>query len=117
MTEERSHGCSVLGIDQGQKSCSVVGLDSTGEVIVRRRVRRETVITYAAKLPTYIVAMETCCGAHHMGRALAARGHTIRLMSPEYVQPYVRALKNDDRAAEPIAEAATYQPQPVASAA
>jgi transposase len=51
--------------------------------------------------------MEACCGAHHMGRALAAQGHTIRLMSPEYVRPYVKAQKNDDRDAEAIAEAAT----------
>lgn len=98
---------SVLGIDLGKNSCSVVGLDSTGKVVVRRRMRRETVITYAAKLPTCIVAMEACCGAHHMGRALAAQGHTVRLMSPEYVRPYVKAQKNDDRDAEAIAEAAT----------
>jgi transposase len=51
--------------------------------------------------------MEACCGAHHLGRALAAQGHTIRLMSPEYVRPYVKAQKNDDRDAEAIAEAAT----------
>ena len=51
--------------------------------------------------------MEACCGAHHMGRALATQGHTVRLMSPEYVRPYVKAQKNDDRDAEAIAEAAT----------
>ena len=47
------------------------------------------------------------CGAHHLGRQLAAQGHTVRLMSPEYVRPYVKAQKNDDRDAEAIAEAAT----------
>ncbi len=98
---------SVLGIDLGKNSCSVVGLDSTGKVVIRRRMRRETVIAYAAKMPTCIIAMEACCGAHHMGRALTAQGHTIRLMSPEYVRPYVKAQKNDDRDAEAIAEAAT----------
>jgi transposase len=51
--------------------------------------------------------MEACCGAHHLGRLLAAQGHEIRLMSPEYVRPYVKAQKNDDRDAEAIAEAAT----------
>jgi transposase len=40
--------------------------------------------------------MEACCGAHHLGRALQARGRAIRLMSPEYVQPYVKAQKNDE---------------------
>jgi transposase len=51
--------------------------------------------------------MEACCGAHHLGRLLQACGHEIRLMSPEYVQPYVKAQKNDERDAEAIAEAAT----------
>ena len=49
----------------------------------------------------------TCCGAHHLGRLFAAHGHDVRLMSPEYVRPYVKAQKNDDRDAEGIAEAAT----------
>ena len=51
--------------------------------------------------------MEACCGAHHLGRLLTAQGHTVRLMSPEYVRPYLKAQKNDDRDAEAIAEAAT----------
>jgi len=62
------------------------------------------VIAFGAKLPGCVVAMEACCGAHHMGRAVAKQGHTIRLMSPEYVRPYVKAQKNDDRDAEAIAE-------------
>jgi transposase len=51
--------------------------------------------------------MEACCGAHHLGRQLAAQGHQVRLMSPEYVRPYVKAQKNDERDAEAIAEAST----------
>jgi len=51
--------------------------------------------------------MEACCGAHHLGRLFASHGHEIRLMSPEYVRPYVKAQKNDDRDAEGIAEAAS----------
>jgi transposase len=74
---------------------------------MRRRVRREGIVALAAKLPGCVVAMEACCGAHHLGRLLAAQGHEIRLMSPEYVRPYVKAQKNDDRDAEAIAEAAT----------
>ena len=98
---------TVLGIDLGKTSCSLVGLDASGKVIVRRRMRRETVISFASGLVPCAVAMEACCGAHHIGRALAAQGHEVRLMSPEYVRPYVKAQKNDDRDAEAIAEAAT----------
>lgn len=97
----------ILGIDLGKNSCSIVGLDADGSVVVRRRMRRDGVIAFAAKLPACTVAMEACCGAHHMGRSLAALGHEVRLMSPEYVRPYVKAQKNDDRDAEAIAEAAT----------
>lgn len=97
----------ILGIDLGKNSCSVVGLDERGAVVVRRRMRRDGVIAFAAKLSPCIMAMEACCGAHHMGRSLAALGHQVRLMSPEYVRPYIKAQKNDDRDAEAIAEAAT----------
>ena len=76
-------------------------------VVLRRRMRREGVIKLAAKLKPCVVAMEACCGAHHLGRVLRAQGHEVRLMSPEYVRPYVKSQKNDDRDAEAIAEAAT----------
>ena len=98
---------AVLGIDLGKNSCSVVGLDSTGAVIKRRRMRPESIAAFTEKLPACIVAMEACCGAHHLGRMMAGQGHQVRLMSPEYVRPYVKAQKNDDRDAEAIAEAAT----------
>lgn len=97
----------VVGIDLGKNVCSLVGLDATGAVVVRRRVRREGVVDVVSKLPACVVAMEACCGAHHLGRVLGAAGHTIRLISPEYVRPYVKGNKNDDRDAEAIAEAAT----------
>jgi len=98
---------SVLGIDIGKNICSLVGLDAAGTVVMRRRATRETLIGLAEKLPACVVAMEACCGAHHLGRVFAAHGHEVRLMSPEYVRPYVKAQKNDDRDAEGIAEAAT----------
>jgi len=98
---------AVLGIDLGKNVCSVVGLDASGAVVLRRRVRRDTLIDLVAKLPACIVGMEACCGAHHLGRLFAAQRHNVRLMSPEYVRPYVKAQKNDDRDAEGIAEAAT----------
>jgi transposase len=98
---------AVLGVDLGKKSCSVVGLDNGGAVVLRRRMRRDGVIKLAAKLKPCVVAMEACCGAHHLGRILRVQGHEVRLMSPEYVRPYVKAQKNDDRDAEAIAEAAT----------
>ena len=98
---------SVLGVDLGKNVCSVVGLDASGAVVMRRKVRRETLILLAEKLAPCVVGMEACYGVHHLGRVFAAHGHDVRLMSPEYVRPYVKAQKNDDRDAEGIAEAAT----------
>ena len=97
----------ILGVDLGKNACSVVGVDAAGAVVVRRSMRRQTLVDYVAKLPVCVVAMEACCGAHYLGRLFAAHGHEIRLMSPEYVRPYVKAQKNDDRDAEGIAEAAS----------
>ena len=97
----------VLGIDLGKNVCSVVGLDAAGRVVLRRRMKRAAVTGFAGQWSSCVVAMEACCGAHHLGRQLAAQGHEVRLMSPEYVRPYVKAQKNDDRDAEAIAEAAT----------
>src|ERR1700758_238322 len=98
---------AVLGIDLGKNSCSLAGLDASGAVIKRRRMRPQNVAAFTAKLPVCVMAMEACCGAHHLARLLTAQGHEVRLMSPEYVRPYVKAQKNDDRDAEAIAEAAT----------
>jgi len=97
----------ILGIDLGKNVCSLAGVDAAGAVIVRRSMRRQTLIDYVAKVRACVGAMEACCGAHHLGRLFAAHGHEIRLMSPEYVLPYVKAQKNEDRDAEGIAEAAS----------
>ena len=98
---------AVIGIDLGKNSCSLAALDDKGAVVRRRRLRPESIPSFTKDLAPCVVAMEACCGAHHLGRLLAAQGHQVRLMSPEYVRPYVKAHKNDDRDAEAIAEAAT----------
>ena len=98
---------AVLGIDLGKTSCRVAGLSAEGQVVFRRRVRRDGIPALLAKLPPSVVAMEACCGAHHVGRGAQALGHQVRLMPAEYVRPYVKAQKNDERDAEAIAEAAT----------
>ncbi len=98
---------AVLDIDLGKDLCSVGGLDEAGNVLLRRRMRRDSTLKLAAKMPACVMAMEACCGAHHLGRQLRDQGDDVRLMSAEYVRPYVKAQKNDDRDAEEIAEAAT----------
>ena len=62
--EERVMDITVLGVDLGKNVCSVVGLEASGAVVMRRKVRRETLIALAEKLPPCVVGMEACCGAH-----------------------------------------------------
>lgn len=78
---------AILGI-LGKNSCSLVGLDGQGKVVKRRRMRPASIVGFTKNLPPCIIAMEACCGAHHLGRLLTAQGHEVRLMSPEYVRPY-----------------------------
>jgi len=96
-----------LGVDLGKTVCSLVGLDAAGKVVMRKRLRRAGLVAFVLNLDRCVVAMEACCGAHHLGRVFDGAGFDVRLMSPEYVKPYVKAHKNDDRDAEAIAEAAT----------
>ena len=97
---------SVLGVDLGKNVCSVVGLDASGAVVMRRKVRRETLIALAEKVPPG-TGWRPAAGPDYLGRVFAAHSHDVRLMSPEYVRPYIKAQKNDDRDAEGIAEAVT----------
>jgi hypothetical protein len=61
----------VLGIDLGKNVCSLAGLDETGAVVLRRWMKRDGVIDFVAKMPAPIVAMEACCGAHHLSITVA----------------------------------------------
>src|SRR5678815_3324478 len=96
----------VLGIDLGKNSCSLAGLDASGRVVLRRRMRRGSLESFVGGLERCVVAMEAWGGAHHLGRVFVGQGHAVRLMSPEYVRPYVKAQKNDELDAGAIAEAA-----------
>lgn len=77
---------ATLGIDLGKTVCSLAGLDSTGTVILRRRVQRWRLLKVLGELPACTIAMEACCGAHHIARACEAMGHETRLMPAHYVK-------------------------------
>lgn len=69
----------ILGVDLGKNSCSVVGIDAAGAVVLRRTMRRQTLIDFVATMQPCVIAMEACCGAHHLGRLFEGNGHEIRL--------------------------------------
>ena len=78
----------ILGVDLVKTTCSIVGLDGAGTVVLRRRVRRYRLLSFLSGLSPCVVAMEACSGAHHVARFCQTLGHELRLMSPLYVRPY-----------------------------
>src|ERR1700757_4762265 len=94
-----------LGIDLGKTVFHLVGLDASGQVVVRKRCSRTQLLTFTANLQVQLIGMEACSGSHFLGRALRAQGHEVRLMPAQYVKPYVKTNKNDYIDAEAIAEA------------
>ena len=98
---------SVVGIDIAKRVFHVIGMDTRGTIILRKRLYRGEVVSFMAQLPRATVGMEACGGAHYWARQLRQQGHQVRLMAPQYVKPYVKTNKNDMRDAEAIAEAVT----------
>ena len=96
---------TTIGIDLAKSVFQVHGVDQHGKVIVRKRLSRAQVSKYFAQLPACLVGMEACGGAHYWARKLQAQGHTVKLMAPQFVKPYVKANKTDAADAEAICEA------------
>jgi hypothetical protein len=85
---------STIGLDIAKRVFQAHGADAAGRVVFRKRLTRAKVLEFFAAQPPCVVAMEACAGAHHWAREIGALGHEVRLMSPEYVRPYVKAQKN-----------------------
>ena len=98
---------TTIGFDIAKSVFQVHGVDSVGQVAVRRQLKRRQVIAFFQKLPACLVGIEACASSHYWSRELQAVGHTVRLMPPAYVRPYVKRQKNDMADAEAICEAVT----------
>ena len=98
---------TTIGLDLAKKVFHVHGVDVAGNVVVARRLKRKEVLAFFAKLPPCLVGVEACGSAHHWGREIAKLGHTVRLMPPRYVKPYVKRGKTDPIDAAAICEAVT----------
>ena len=96
---------NAIGIDLGKTLFHLVGLDASGNVVVRKRCSRAQLLKYTANLRVQRIGMEACSGSHFLGRALREQGHDARLMPAQYVKPYVKTNKSDSIDAEAIAEA------------
>src|SRR5258707_990041 len=83
------------------------GVDASEQVVLRKRFGRKAMLAFLAKLPPTVVAIEACGAAHHLARELGKLGHTVKLIAPQLVKPYVPRNKNDGRDAEGLCEAAS----------
>ena len=98
---------TTIGLDIAKSVFQVHGIDAEGRVIIRRQLKRRYVSAFFQKVPPCLVGIEACATSHHWSRELTALGHTVRLMPPAYVKPYVKRQKNDATDAEAICEAVT----------
>jgi transposase len=98
---------TTVGLDIAKSVFQVHGVDAAGQVVIRRQLKRRYVLAFFQKLPPCLVGIEACASSHHWSRELKTLGHTVRLMPPAYVKPYVKRQKNDAADAEPICEAVT----------
>ena len=94
-----------VGIDLSKSVFQVHGVDRHGHAVLRRRLRRGELAAFMARLPGCVVGLEACGGAHYWARVFGRQGHTVRLIAPQFVKPYVKGNKNDLNDAEAICEA------------
>jgi transposase len=98
---------TTIGLDIAKSAFQVHGIDAGDRVVIRRQLKRRYVLKFFQKLSPCLVGIEACASSHHWSRELKALGHTVRLMPPAYVKPYVKRQKNDATDAEAICEAVT----------
>src|SRR6202046_3593455 len=96
-----------VGLDIAKQIFQAHGVDRTGKVVLRKRLKRAEVATFFAGVEPCLIGLEASGGAHYWFRVLSRLGHTVRLMAPQFVKPYVKSQKNDANDAEAICEAVT----------
>lgn len=98
---------TLVGIDLGKHSFHLHGQDARGKAVFRKKLGRKQLFEFFATFHSCMVVMEACAGSHHMARKLASFGHQVKLISPQFVRPFVKSNKNDFVDAEAICEAAS----------
>jgi transposase len=98
-------GIAFLGVDLAKDVFQLFGVDSRGRAVLTRRLRRPQLMPFMASLPPCLVGIEACASAFHWARQFQRHGHTIRIISPQFVKPFIRGNKNDGNDAAAICEA------------
>src|ERR1700712_4131516 len=98
---------TTVGIDLAKTVFQLHGEDDHGKPVLRKKLDRSKMLEFFIQLPPCLIGMEACGSAHYWARTLTAMGHTVKLMAPQFVKPYVKTNKNDVADAEAICEAVT----------
>ncbi|EPN0481335.1 IS110 family transposase [Escherichia coli] len=98
---------TLIGIDLGKHSFHIHCQDKSGKALLRKKFTRTKLMQFLATCPPSVVVMEACAGAHFMARCISDFGHETKLISPQFVRPFVKSNKNDFVDAEAICEAAS----------
>lgn len=98
---------TVLGIDLAKNVFQLHGTDAAGKCRLKKRLSREKLVEFMARLPPCLVGIEACGGSHHWARTFQRMGHEVKMMAPQFVKPYIGANKNDQNDAAGINEAVT----------
>ncbi|UJB64936.1 IS110 family transposase [Acidovorax sp. YS12] len=98
---------TTIGIDLAKNVFQVHGVDEHGRAVFNKPLKRNQIAAFFANLPACLIGMEACASAHHWARKLQGMGHTVRLMAPQFVKPYVKTNKSDAADAAAICEAVT----------
>jgi transposase len=96
---------TTIGFDLAKHIFQLHGVDERGHANLKKKLKRSQVAVFFANLPACLIGMEACASAHYWARKLEALGHTVRLIAPQFVKPYVKTNKNDAADAEAICEA------------
>lgn len=96
---------TTVGIDLAKNVFQVHGVDRRGKTVLRKQLKRGQVIPFFANLQPCLIGLEACGSAHFWANKLQGLGHTVKLMAPQFVKPYVKTNKNDAADAEAICEA------------
>ena len=97
----------VLGIDLAKNVFQLHGNDARGKKVLTKRLTREKLIEFLSQMKPCAVGIEACIGAHYWARVFGKMDHTVKIMAPKFVKPYVMSNKNDANDARAIAEAVT----------
>ena len=96
---------ATIGIDLSKNVFQIHGVDHRGKTALKKQPKREQMLPYFANFPNCLIGIEACGSAHYWARKLTALGHTVKLIAPQFVKPYVKTNKNDAADAEAICEA------------